>query len=160
MRNRILVLVLIVLGSCGGNKVKLPIDTTLGKLVRIEEKEKVATDDESISTEAGKVLYVLSFEGKNELTYEGGERDALRAFPLVDSKGTEFNSIFAGSPNNTGALSNKDWRFNGQLQGRNGKFVFVGALSIPTGKLTVVYSVPKDAASLSLKDGDRKHAIN
>jgi len=160
MRELMLALLVVVLVSCGTNKVNLPIDTSLGKLVRIEQKEKVATDDESISAEGGKVLYVLSFEGKNELTYEGGEQDALRAFPLVDSKGTEFNSIFAGSPTNTGALSNKDWRFNGQLQGRNGKFVFVGVLSIPTGKLTVVYSVPKDAGGLSLKDGERRHAVN
>lgn len=160
MKRLIPVLLLILLVSCAGNKVKLPIDTSLGKLVRIEQKDKVATVDQPISAEDRKVLYILNFEGKSEITYEGGEQDALRAFPLVDSKGTEFNSIFAGSPTNTGALSNKDWRYNGQLQGRNGKFVFVGALSIPAGKLTVVYSVPKDVAGLSLKDGERRHAIN
>ena len=160
MKILLIIFLLVFLISCTGSKVNLPIETSLGKLVRIEQKDKVATDEQPISAEGGKVLYILSFEGKNELTYEGGEQDALRAFPLVDSKGTEFNSIFAGSPTNTGALSNKDWRFNGQLQGRNGKFVFVGALSIPSGKLMVVYSVPKDAGGLSLKDGERRHPIN
>jgi len=149
-----------MLASCAGNKVNLPIDTTLGKLMRIEQKETVATDERVISAEAGKVLHLLHFEGKNEISYEGGNQDALRGFPLVDAKGTEFTPTYAGSPTDSGALSNKDWRYNGQLQGKNGKFVFVGALSVPRGKITLVYSVPKGASGLSLKDGDRKHAIN
>jgi hypothetical protein len=160
MRKLTLVFSLIFLVSCGGNKVNLPLDTSLGKLVRIDQKENVATDERSISADDGKVLYLLNFEGKNEVSYEGGEQDALRAFPLVDSKGTEFTSMYAGSPTNSGVLSNKDWRYNGQLQGKNGKFVFVGALSVPTGKITLVYSVPKGVSGLLLKDGDRKHAIN
>lgn len=146
--------------ACAGSKVKLPIDTSLGKLARIEQKDNVATDERSVSAEDGKVLYLLNFEGKNEISYEGGEQDTLQAFPLVDAKGTEFRTVFAGSPTDTGALSNKDWHYNGQLQGKNGKFVFVGALSVPTGKLTLVYSVPKGTSGLSLKDGDRRHAIN
>lgn len=160
MSKVMLVFVAIFLTSCAGNKVNLPIDTSLGKLVRIEQKDSFATDERSISAEDGKVLYLLNFEGKNEISYEGGEQDALQAFPLVDAKGAEFRTVFAGSPTATGALANKDWRYNGQLQGKNGRFVFVGALSIPTGKITLVYSVPKDAASLSLKDGERRHAIN
>lgn len=160
MKKVITVFLSVFLIACAGNKVNLPIDTSLGKLVRIDQKASVATDEKSISAEDGKVLYLLNFEGKNEVSYEGGAQDALGAFPLVDSKGGEFSSVFAGSPTSSGALSNKDWRYNGQLQGKNGKFVFVGALSVPTGKITLVYSVPKGASGLSLKDGDRKHVIN
>ena len=160
MKKVIPVLLVIFLVSCAGNKVKLPIDTALGNLIRVEQKDTVATDEQPISAEAGKVLYILSFEGKNGLTYEGGEQDALQAFPLVDAKGTEFRAVFEGSPTDKGALSNKDWHYNGRLQGKNGKFVFVGTLTIPTSKITLVYSVPKDAAGLTLKDGERRHAIN
>jgi hypothetical protein len=160
MKKVITMFLSIFLIACAGAKVNLPIDTSLGKLVRIDQKASVATDEKSLSAEDGKVLYLLSFEGKNEVSYEGGEQDALRAFPLIDSKGTEFSPVFAGSPASGDKLSNKDWRYNGQLQGKNGKFVFVGALSVPTGKITLVYSVPKGASGLSLKDGDRKHVIN
>lgn len=160
MKSLLIVFPLAFLISCAGNKVNLPIDTSLGKLVRIEQKENFATDERSVSAEEGKVLYLLNFEGKNEISYEGGQQDALQGFPLVDAKGTEFRTVFAGSPTGTGALSNKDWRYNGQLKGQNGRFVFVGALSIPAGKVTLVYSVPKGVSGLSLKDGERKHAIN
>lgn len=160
MKKVITVFLSVFLIACVGNKAHLPIDTSLGKLVRIDQKASVATDEKSISAGEGKVLYLLNFEGKNEVSYEGGEHDALRTFPLIDSKGTEFSPVFAGSPASDDKLSNKDWHYNGQLQGKNGKFVFVGALSVPTGKISLVYSVPKGASGLSLKDGDRKHAIN
>jgi hypothetical protein len=146
--------------SCTGNKVKLPIETSLGKLVRIEQKESVVTDERSVTAEAGKVLYLLSFEGKSEIPYEGVQNEGLRSFTLVDAQGTEFSPVFSGSPTDAGKLSNKEWRYNGQMKGQNGKFVFVGTLSVPTAKIALVYSVPKDASGLSLKDGASKHEIN
>ncbi|MGZ5435954.1 MAG: hypothetical protein ACXW3F_07730 [Pyrinomonadaceae bacterium] len=160
MKKLPIIFIPLVLIACAGNKLTLPIDTSLGKLVRIDQKQTVATDDRSIAAEDGKVFYVLSFEGKDQISYEGGEQDALQAFSLVDAKGTEFRTVFEGSPTDTGALSDKDWHYNGQLQGKNGKFVFVGTLTIPTSKITLVYSVPKGVSGLSLKDGERKHAIN
>jgi hypothetical protein len=154
------ILLAVSLMSCTGNRVKLPIETSLGKLVRLEQKDSVVTDERSISAEAGKVLYLLSFEGKSEIPYEGAQNEGLRSFALVDANGTEFTPVFSGSPTNAGKLSAEQWRYNGELKGQNGKFVFVGTLSVPAGKIALVYSVPKDASGLFLKDGERKHAIN
>lgn len=156
----IAVLILVMLSACGGNKVRLPIETSLGNLVRIEKKDDVATDERTISPEGGKVLYLLSFEGKSEIPYEG-EKEMFQTFTLVDSKGTESTPVFAGSPTNAGTLSNKEWKYiRGQLKAQNGRFVFVGVLSLPQPRLALVYAVPKDASGLTLKDGERRHAIN
>ena len=146
--------------SCAGSRVRLPIKTSLGNLVSIEKKDSVTTDERTISAEAGKVLYLLSFEGKSEITYEGAEREALQTLTISDSKGTEFAPVYSGSPTNTGTLSGKDWRYNGALKPQNGKFVFAGVLSVPSGKIALVYSVPRDASDLSLKDGKEKHPID
>lgn len=106
------------------------------------------------------VLYLLSFEGKKEVAYEGSETDALQTFPLTDSRGREFIAVFAGSPTKDGALSQKEWKYSGQLEGRDGKWVFVGTLLLPEPKLTLIYAVPKNASGLTLKDRERRHQIN
>ena len=157
---KLIIFIPLFLIACTGNKVTLPIDTSLGKLVSIDQKDNVATDEKSLAAEDGKVLYLLNFEGKNEISYEGGDQNVLKAFSLIDAKGTEIPPVYSGSPAGAGKLSDKDWKYNGRLQGKDGKFVFVGTLSIPTGKLTLVYPVPKGASGLSLKDGERKHVIN
>src|SRR5688500_15262375 len=125
------VLILAMLSACGGNKVRLPIETSLGNLVRIETRDGVTTDERTISAEAGKVLYLLSFEGKSEITYEGAEKEVL--LTIIDSKGTEFNPVFAGSPTNTGTLSSKEWKYNGALKPKEGKCVIALVLSVPSG---------------------------
>jgi hypothetical protein len=160
IKKAVILLLGVFLAACSSNSVKLPIETSLGKLVRIEQKDNVATDERSISAEAGKVLYLLSFEGKSEIPYQGVQNEGLKSFTLVDSNGTEFSPVFTGSPTNAGPLSDKELRYNGELKGQNGKFVFVGTLSVPSGKIALVYSVPKDASGLSLKDGERRHVIN
>lgn len=161
LRSTLIVAVLLAtLTACGGNTIQLPIDTSLGRLVRIDKKESVATDERTVSAAAGKILYLLSFEGKSEISYEGDEKNALHAVSLVDGKGTEFNYVFAGSPNNEGTLSKKEWRYNGQLNAKDGQWIFQGVLSVPPAKMVLAYEVPKDSSDLSLKNGEQKHAID
>lgn len=146
--------------SCAGNKVKLPIETSLGSLVRVEKKSSVATDEQTISSEAGQVLYVLSFEGKNEIRYEGGKKDPIQTYALVDSNGKETTPLYAATPIEGDKLSNKDWHYDGQLHGTGGGFSFVGVLRFSQPKVTLVYRLPSDVSGLALKDGERRHSIN
>lgn len=148
-------------GSCGDSRVKLPIQTSLGDLIRVEAKDNVATDERTFSPESGGVLYVLSFEGKGQFDYQESEiKDTTVFLPLIDSGGKEFRHVFMGTPMTDGTLSNKAWKYSGELVGRDGRFVFVGKLSLPEPTLTLLYSVPKTASGLALKDGDQKHRIN
>ena len=59
----VLALALLLCFSCG-DKVTLPIKTSLGDLVKIENKDNVPTSKESISPKSDEVIYVLSFYGK------------------------------------------------------------------------------------------------
>ena len=174
--------------SCSG-KVSLPINTSLGSLTKIEKKDKVSTNKDAVTPKAGEVVYALSFEGKKEhevkdvaapelISLTGGLGDASEIrftnfalsaapamgsvvnMPLVDSSGKEFAPSFFGSPQSDGSISNKNVTFNGLVTGKDGKpWVRTGKLDFPDGKVTVVYVVP-ESASLSLKDGAQKHAIN
>lgn len=174
--------------SCS-SKVSLPINTSLGSLTKIEKKDKVSTNKDAVAPKAGEVVYALSFEGKKEhevkdvaapelISLTGGLGDASEItftnfalsaapamgsvvnMPLVDSSGKEFAPSFFGSPQSDGTISNKNVTFNGIVTGKDGKpWVRTGKLDFPDGKVTVVYVVP-ESASLSLKDGAQKHAIN
>ena len=172
----IFTLLLLLLVSCGGNKMKslsegttkrtptsngAPIRTSIGDLARIEKKDSVETNEEKIVPKAEEVLYLLTFEGKSEITYDGTtQRDGPNRILLIDPTGKEYVSEFAGTPAKDGTLSNKEWRYNGGMTAVNGKFVFAGTLSLPEPRVALVYLIPKDVSSLSLKDGDQKHSID
>lgn len=160
--NSIFVFTLLFFISCAG-KVTLPIKTSLGDLVKIENKDKVTTNKETISPKPGEVIYILSFEGKKEFEYKEVELSKvfdILHLPLVDSNGKEFVPIFAGSPAAEGTLSDKDIKTDGQATGKDGKFVSTGKVVLPEPKLSLVYVVPKDASALALKDSGQKHQIN
>lgn len=147
--------------SCA-RKVTLPIKTSLGDLVKIENRDTVTTNESVISPKPDELIYVLNFEGKKEFEFEGV--DAAKVFtlfdlPLLDSNGKEFVPAFAGSPTKEGTLSNKDMNVNGGMTGREGRWVSTGKITLPEPKLALVYLVPKNA-SLSLKDGEQKYPIN
>lgn len=148
--------------SCA-NKVTLPIKTSLGDLVKIESKDKVTTNKETISPKPEEVIYVLSFEGKKEIEVKDvalSEAYQLRQFPLVDSNGKEFTPAFVGSPTKSGSLSSADVRLSGDTTGRGGAFwVTAGKLDFPESKVTLVYVVPKNA-TLAFKNGGQQHPIN
>jgi hypothetical protein len=147
--------------SCGDGKAKLPVRTSLGDLVRVEKRDEVTTDERNFPSGNEEIYYLLSFEGKGQFEYLGSElKNALIFLSLVDSGGREFRPVFMGNPNKDGALSNRDWRYDGSLTAQDGKLVFVGKLSLPEPRLTLLYSVPRGAAGLALKDGEQKYRID
>jgi hypothetical protein len=170
-------LLLLLLVSCGGNKMSslssgpsekrtptsngAPIKTSIGDLARIEKKESLETSDNKIVPKAEEVLYLLTFEGKSEITYEGKtQQDGPNRILLIDANGKEYASAFAGTPGKDGTLSNKEWRYNGPMKAVNGRFVFAGTMTLPEPRIALVYLIPKDITGLSLKDGDQKHSID
>ena len=137
-----------------------PIRTSIGDLTSLEKKDSVETSDKKISPKSDEVLYLLTFEGKSEITYEGkAQQDGPNRILLLDAKGKEYSPESAGTPKN-GTLSDKDWKYNGGMKAVNGKFVFSGTMTLPEPKIVLVFLIPKDAAKLSLKDGDQKHPID
>ena len=154
----------LLLGLSCVNKVTLPQETHLGDLVKIENKDRVTTNNGTISPKAGEVVYVLSFEGKKEIDLwkVGVSKMSVPAFfPLVDANGKEFAPAFAGSPTQEGTLSDKDLKFDGHLTAtaKAGESVYTGRVILPEPKLTLVYVVPKNA-SLVLKGPGQQHPIN
>jgi len=116
--------------------------------------------NEKISTKPEEILYLLTFEGKNEMIYEGNlEHDGPNKFPIIDSQGTRFFPEFAGTAKEDGIVSNKEWSVNGSVDTRSGKYVFTGKVTLPEPKLTLIYLVPKKASGLVLKDGDQRYPI-
>ena len=156
----ILGLLAVLSAACSGDKVQLPVATSIGNLVRIEEKPSVTTSDGVIEATSREVVYVLSFEGKKEFAYEGKtETEGPKSLLLIDSRGNRFSPAFAGTPTPDGIISDKEWLLNGELRGRDGKWVFIGTLSIPEPRIALVYRVPKSASGLVLQDGQQQHAI-
>jgi hypothetical protein len=160
---------LLLLTSC--YKVELPIPTSLGDLVRIEKVDRVSTDVGEVRPAAGEVLYLFSFEGRNELPFpdvdplvESAGMDwkdvfFLGVFPLVDSAGMVRKPVFAGSPTSEGTLTQQQWRFNGQPIARYGKWYFYGYMVLPEPKVALVYSVPRGTSGWFLKDGKQRYRI-
>ena len=155
----LLALHLLLLISC--NKVKLPIKTSLGDLVRIEKRDAVETSDKRVTPKPDETLYMLTFEGKSEIVFEGTTgQDGPNKLPLVDSKGTQFTPVFGGSPAKDGALSNKEWKMNGSMRGADGNWVFSGTMTFPEPTVALLYLIPNSSSGLALKDGDQRHPIN
>jgi len=134
--------------------------TSIGDLVTVEKRTSVDTSDKKFEPRADELLYLLNFEGKNELTFEGKpQKDGPNRIILVDSKETKFPPQFAGTPTDSGSISNTDWKYDGGMKGVGGKFVFFGKLILPTPRIALVYVVPKNASGLRLKDGDENRPL-
>jgi hypothetical protein len=170
-------LLLLLLLSCGGNKMSslssgpgekrtptsngAPIKTSIGDLTGLEKKDSVATSEKKIVPKPEEVLYLLTFEGKSEITYEGKtQQDGPNRILLIDAKGKEYVSEFAGTPAKDGTLSDKEWKYNGGMKAVNGRFVFAGTMTLPEPRIALAYLIPKDVSSLTLKDGNQKHSID
>lgn len=135
--------------------------TSIGDLVTVEKRTSVDTSDKKFEPGADQLLYLLTFEGKNELTFEGKpQEDGPNRILLVDSQGKKFAPQFAGTPTDSGSISNTDWKYDGGMKGVGGKFVFAGKLVLPTPRIALVYLVPKSASDLTLKDGDQNHPLS
>ena len=146
--------------SCGKNKVKLPIATSLGNLVKIEQKDMIKTNKKIITPKPDELLYLLTFEGKNEIIYEGGlQYDGPFKLLLVDSKGAKFPAEFAGTVTENGIVSNEKWLMTGRVEFTAEGSVFKGKAVLPEGKLAVIYLVPKKASGLTLAEGDKRYRI-
>ncbi|OGU75875.1 MAG: hypothetical protein A2V93_01860 [Ignavibacteria bacterium RBG_16_34_14] len=156
--------------TCSENKVKLPIATSLGNLVEIEQKDMVETtqkepglpyySNKKITPNPEEVLYLLTFEGKNEIIYEGGlSNDGPYKLTVIDTQGEQFNPKFAGTLNKDGVVSNKEWLISGRVETIDGKFVFKGKATVPEQRLTLIYIVSKKATGLTLKDGNQRYPI-
>ena len=147
--------------SCGEYKPSLPIKTSMGDLVRVEMKASVETNKDKITPKEEEALYQLSFEGVNEISYDGNvSADGPNRLVLVDAAGKQFSPVYTGTPANDGALSDADWKFNGNLKSVDGKWVFVGTVTMIEPKFAAIYRVPKGSTGLVLKDGDQRHRIN
>jgi hypothetical protein len=150
--------------SCGtNNKVKLPIDTSVGNLVSIEQKMNVATDGENIAIKPGEILYLLTFNGKSEFSLNGplSKADPQRA--LVDQDGKEYWPVYSGSLREDGVISNKEWNFSSGVMtgGEDGQLVFVdGSMTIPKPEFTLIFCVPQNITKLALRDGDKQFPVN
>ncbi|MFS8085741.1 MAG: hypothetical protein ACMG6H_08940 [Acidobacteriota bacterium] len=181
----ILFLSLLLSVSCGGGRVKLPAKTSIGDLVEIKKGDKVAMDDPvivPITTPSGEIAYELHFEGTNEITY-GQNKESFLSPSLVDSTGRVYPFVYAGSIGPDGLLTRKDWRANGLYRpdvgdsritisnlnvsawpGKWQGWNFTGTFTLPKSdkprRVVFVYSVPKDARELKLKDGNQTYLID
>ncbi|MEK6334600.1 MAG: hypothetical protein AABM67_06595 [Acidobacteriota bacterium] len=178
-------LLLLLCVSCGGGKVKLPAKTSIGDLVEIKKGDKVAMDDPvimPITPPAGEIIYELHFDSMNQISY-GENKESFLSPSLVDSTGRVYPFVYAGSVGSDGLLTRKDWRANGLYRPEVGEsrititnlnvgawpgkwqgWVFTGTFTLPNSdkpkRVAFVYSVPKDARGVSLKDGGQTHLID
>jgi hypothetical protein len=150
-----------VSGNSSTNSSTAPLfKTSIGDLVTVEKRSSVDTSDKKFEPQADELLYLLTFEGKNEITFEGKpQEDGPNRILLVDSKGSKFPPQFAGTPTDTATISNTDWKYNGSMKSVGGKFVFAGKLLLPTPRIALVYLIPKSASELTLKDGDQSYSL-
>jgi len=126
----------------------------------IEKKPSIQTNEKKVEPKPDEWLYLLTFEGKNEITFEGkSAEDGPQRILLVDAKGTKFAPEFAGTPAGDGSISNADWKYNGPMKGVGGKWVFEGKVTLPTSKIALVYLVPQSASGLTLQDGSQTYSL-
>lgn len=157
-----LILTLLLFISCSENKVKLPIATSLGNLVEIEQKDMVQTNKKQITSNSKEELYLLIFEGKSEVLYDGKSKEDGPWRVLIDSKGTQFWPVFAGTPQKDGIISNAEWLMHGTSEDLvvvEGKLIFKGTATLPEPRVALIYLVSKEAIGLTLKDGNQRYPI-
>jgi hypothetical protein len=152
--------------SCIDIKVKLPIETSLGNLVTIEQKDMVETSGGKITPKSEEVLYLLIFEGKSEIPFNVTVQttDIQRAIPfilesireyaplIVDQETyNQYTPVFTGSPDTIGIISPNGWGIDGDVKNYNWK----GKLTMQESRIALVYLIPKTAVKLILKDGEQ-----
>jgi len=141
------------LGGGGGEA------TPLGKLVKVERRQRVSLKGEarpSLTAPSGETLYLLWFEGKAEIHFE----PTLPDYPLQDASGREFALVFAGTPTAEGALTAEGWRFEGGgKMSMGGRWAYGGTARLPEPKVVLVYAVPDQAQGLKLVDKNQKYEL-
>jgi len=162
--NLVFYMITLFIMSCStDNKIKLPVDTSVGSLVSIEQKENVTTAGENIVVKPGEVLYLLTFKGKNEFSIKGpmSKSDPKRA--LVDQNGTEYWPVYSGCLREDGVISDEEWKFSSghMTGGEDGQLVFVdGSMTIPKPEFTLIFCVLQNNTKLALRDGDKQFPVN
>jgi hypothetical protein len=147
-------------------KAALPMKTSLGDLVKIENRNEVKTDQETIALKTNESLYAFSFEGKKKIEFKGDKSANPNSYlylPLIDPTGHEFVPVFAGGSVKDGVLSKKGIDIITQFRiAKNFEQVPTGEgfIMLPEPKLTLVYLVPKEVSGLALKDGGQRFQIN
>jgi len=153
----ILASLLIVATSCSQQSeesTRMAVDTSLGKLVLFEKLHKISKDDgKSVEPNPGELLVAIHFEGKT--SFPLGEQGIV----MIDQAGTRFLPEIMGSPVGDGELSDKDWRMDGNMTARDGKWVFVGQVGTPQPRQVFIYRVPEKTSALAFVDGDRVHPL-
>jgi TonB family protein len=153
---------LLVLVSCSSKSEIIPLrgalETSLGKLERVEKRGeiKISVDEKekTIRSQNNETLYIFIFSGKNEISK--GED----GFPLIDSAWNFYLPVFEGTSGTDGILSNKGWILNGELLGREGKFVFVGTIKLPRPQITLIYLIPKSVQDLAFVDAIKNGEVH
>ena len=150
-------LLLLSLMACGS---KLPVQTSLGELHRVDKVQSISSDNStggSLAAGTGETLLVLHFRGKKEIRIDATPEPP---YSLTDSSDRRFPPIFQGTEAADGSYSTKGWEYNGAMKGVNGRFVFEGVLSTPEDHFAFVYRVPQDAKGLKLQDRTQAFAID
>jgi hypothetical protein len=137
-----------------GKATKMSVDTSLGELVLFEELQRITDGDvKMVEAKPGELLVAIHFEGKNSFSM-GADGILLR-----DLAGTKYLPAVMGSPVADGRISDKEWRMNGSMTARDGRFVFVGDITTPQAKQVFVYRIPATITALAFVDGDRLYPL-
>ncbi|OGU75874.1 MAG: hypothetical protein A2V93_01855 [Ignavibacteria bacterium RBG_16_34_14] len=170
VNNLFLVLFILLFISCNENKVKLPVKTSLGNLVKIEQKDMVETSEKKIIPKPEDNLYLLIFEGKNEIPFNVivQTMDIQKAIPYIlksvndltpliinRETRTQYSPVFVGSPDSVGIISQNGWGINGDVK----NYIWKGTLTLHKPKILLVYLIPKTALKLNLKDGEQEYQL-
>lgn len=159
----LIALATVMLAACAGN-VELPKGTGLGDLVKLENKDSVSVKGkEPLKPKDGETFYVLNFENINSVAFRDltpESKTVLHNFSLVDSAGKEYRPMAFGSTAEDGGYTTEGMTYDGSMEASGGRFfIRTGSVNVPNGRLTVVYSVPKTASGLSLKDGEKRYPV-
>lgn len=156
------IIALLIMSCNTDTKVKLPVETSVGSLVSVEQKENVMTDRKDLAINSEEIFYLLTFKGKSEFVLNGpfDKSDPIRV--LVDQDGTEYWPVYYGSMGENGVITGNDWMFSGGnlTGGEDGQLVYVDVnLTLPKPEFTLVYSIRKNVKELSLRDGDKQFPV-
>lgn len=153
----------LLLAACAGT-VELPKGTGLGDLVNLENKDSIPVKGkEPLKPKDGETLYILNFENIDRVAFHDltpESRTVLHDFPLVDSAGKEYRPTAFGATADGGGYTTEGMTYDGNMEASGGRFyIRTGSVNVPGRRLTVVYSVPKTASGLALRDGDKRYPV-
>jgi hypothetical protein len=172
--NTIILIVLLntVFLSCSRNIRELPVETSFGKLISVEIKKRIETDEEKINPEPGTILYLLSFEGGDTISFVtyARTRDVTKALapiletvrfsaPLVVDLKTkiQYIPVFIGMKDHTGKIiAPIIWEINAECE----NYTWRGTLVTNTGGITLVYLIPEEVGNFSIKDHENIFRIS